>query len=647
MTISPHFIKILNKLQAFGLVIGVGVLVTVSGFSFFSNNLQLEAASIPYQTGTVNLDKYYLNGNSEVKTLTIAPGNLVTVRLKYNNTSPLPATNAVLTDSLPGPKFTYTPGSLKNCLINQNTCAPLSDTLVIGQNIVVSPSAGFYGYSNSAVTGNLEAGKQLYSHQVICSQTSGRQEAFYQTFNNTSIFVPSCASVGGGSAVVSYSSPSLLGNRYLHQTICTYPGGETEIFENSINNSLAFTPSCSQLTGAPVVSSSATLDFLGNRYLHQTICNQPSGEKEIFTQAVNSSPTFVPNCTVLAGGSSVSSSQTIDLYSNTNASGYIEYSIKANIDPDPNSAINVDIGNYGVNPQLSSSDFTSFSDTTMLNSLSVKVFCDTLNPTGAQRNLTLSDAEVRAGQDFRCNYLASLCPVVFNDLNSNGIFDGSDTLIPGTQVQLQTPDGTTTYDTKVTTSGAICFPELLHGNQYRLNLSTPPPGNSTTGGNFKTQLINYQSSTQNVFFGYTNGTLILNVPPSVTLPSISVSNKETTTTTAISPIQVIDTRPANAGWTLTATVNNFVAAAANNATIPVANKFTNSPGSVTTNSGQTGGIGIGNVKTISSTADPISIFSGSVGSSLGDYQISSTISLQVPPFSLAASYQTLYTYTII
>ena len=505
--------------------------------------------------------------------------------------------------------------------------------------------AGFYGFSDSAAKGNFEHGRLKYLHQTTCSQSSGRNESFIQSFDNTSIFAPSCAIVSGSSTVQNFSTSSILGQRYIHQTTCLFAGGEKEIFTQSVDNSSTFTPSCSGLTGSSL-DSSATLDLFGQRYLHQTICTQSSGEKEIFTQSVDKNPIFTPSCATLSG-STLSNSSTIDLLDSSNASGYVEYQMKSNTVEDYKSALNVDIGDYGFNVISTSTSFVTVTDI-MANSLSLKVFCDLISPLGGERNLSLSDAELRAGQDFRCNYLASICPIVFDDVNTNGKYDALiDALTSGVLVQLQSLDGLVTYSSITTGITTQCFPNLLHGRTYKVNIPVSPTGTSTTGGNFKNQTISYKDTAKNVEFGFSNGFLILNVPASVDLPQIVVASKPQDTSTTINPIQVIDTRSANPGWTLTATVADFTSKAITGAVLPVANAFKNTPGSITINNGQSNGISIGDLRIVTSTADIMNIFNGSVGNSKGDYQISTNITLTVPSLSRATTYQTLYTYTII
>ncbi len=55
--------------------------------------------------------------------------------------------------------------------------------------------------------------------------------------------------------------------------------------------------------------------------------------------------------------------------------------------------------------------------------------CDYLDPSNATRNLNLTDAELRADQDFRCKDIGEFCVQVFQDLNSDGIKNNSDSLL--------------------------------------------------------------------------------------------------------------------------------------------------------------------------------------------------------------------------
>ena len=627
------------NLLAVGSSTGSKVVSTNQGGSFNIN------AVPPLPSGSITFEKYYLNGTQEVKSLTTSPGDYITVRIKYNNTNAFSAKNVVINDVLPNTKFSYIPGSLKNCLIDDSTCLPIADSLFNGINFKSTVSTGFYGYPTNAFTGNFELGRLKYIHAVTCTQPSGAKEVFIQSIDNSSIFVPNCTPISA-SAVADYSNVALLGKRYLHQTTCFQANGEKEIFTQSIDNISSFTPSCASIAGS-TLNSSSTLDFLGKRYLHQTTCLQANGEKEIFTQSIDNISSFTPSCGEVSLSATVSSSSTIDLFDSANAKGYIQYQMKSNIFEQYTSSLNIDLGDYTSSVRSTSTSFLTVTDST-INNISLKVFCDSISPSPGERNISLSDAELRAGQDFRCNYQSSICPSVFEDLNANGIKDLNESNITNVLIQLQSTDGLTTYSTITTNTLTQCFNKLLHGRNYRINIPNPPTGSSTTGGNFKNELINYRSTQSQILFGYGTGSLYLNTPSAVTLPSLTVSTVETETSANINSIQVIDTRLSNPGWTLTATVNNFRSVLAMEALdIPIAGKFKSRPGTVTINSGQTQGIGIGDQKITTSVLDQMSIFSGNPGSSKGDFSINNNVTLTVPAYIKATSYTTDYVFTII
>ena len=610
-------------------------------------NIQVQAASTSFGSGQVYIEKFYLNNNIEVKSLITAPGDYITVRIKYSNSNSASALNSAITDTLPNSSFIYTSGTLKNCLISNLTCSTLSDSLFSGNNLTVSPSAGFFGNNNNASSGNLELGKKRYLHSTLCSTNNSDREHFLQSLNNSSIFTPSCSQVSGSSNVINYFNLDLLGNRYIYQTVCLQASGEKESFIQAVGNANSFTPSCSVLSGTATVDSNSVIDLLNQRYIYQTVCNQPSGNKELFIQGVGNINGFTPSCSSLGGSATIDSSLVIDTLETSNSAGFIEYEMKSTAVEDYASLSNTDIGNYGTNATLSSSEFTSITDTTMLESIALKVFCDTINPTGGERNLNLSDAEIRAGQDFRCNYQNSICPIVFEDQNTNGLKGISEPLITGVDVQLKSFDGNTVLATITSNNSAQCFQNLSHGRTYKVVVPLPPVGNNLTGGNTKDVYVNYRQSEIPVTFGYGFGSLVLNAPTSINFPSLTVSATPNDTTANIVPIQVIDTRLSNPGWSLSALVGNFNSSTVQAEPIPVANAFFNSPETVTVNDGQTGGINIGESKRITSATEAMSIFQGNQGQSKGNYSINSRVTLTVPAYIRATNYSTNYIFTII
>lgn len=647
----------LTKINSISRLKKLGLIVLV--FSLFFNllgqigntlnwtNIQVQAASTTFGSGQVYVEKFYLNNTSEVKTLVTAPGDYITVRIKYSNSNSASAINSTITDTLPNSTFNYISGTLKNCLLTSLNCSTLSDSLFSGNNLTVSPSAGFFGNNNNSSSGNLEFGKKRYLHSTLCSTSNSDREHFLQSINNSSIFTPSCSPVSGSSNVLNYFNLDLLGNRYIYQTVCLQASGEKESFIQGVGNANTFTPVCTSLSVTATLDSSSVLDLQNQRYLYQNVCNQPSGNKEIFIQGVGNTNGFTPSCSSLGGGATLDSSLVIDTLETNNSAGFIEYQMKSTAVEDYASLSNTDIGNYGTNATLSSTEFTSITDTTMLESIALKVFCDTINPTGGERNLNLSDAEIRAGQDFRCNYQSSICPTVFEDQNTNGMKDVSEPLISGVDVQLKSQDGNTVLATITSNNSSQCFQNLSHGRTYKVVVPLPPVGNNLTGGDTKDVYVNYRQSEIPVTFGYGFGSLVLNAPTSINFPGLTVSATPNDTTANIVPIQVIDTRLSNPGWSLSALVSNFNSSTVQADPIPVANAFFNSPETVTINDGQTGGINIGESKRITSATEAMSIFQGNQGQSKGDYSINSRVTLTVPAYIRATNYSTNYIFTII
>jgi len=593
--------------------------------------LPVFTSSTSFNDGQVSLSKVYVNGSSEVNTLEIGPGDVVKVRLKYNNNSAISAQNVNIQETLP-PGFTLVSSSIKNCLLGTK-CVSLGDSLVSGSTLNVAPLAGYFNYSNIATSSNLEFGKKAYLYSTVCTQGS-EKEIFEQNLGNSSLFLGDCSGTTAGLLSLT-NTLDLLGNRYLHQTTCTQTSGSKEIFIQSIDNSTSHTGDCSIAGGS--VSGTNTLDLLGNRYLHQTTCTQTSGSKEVFIQSIDNSTSHTGDCS--NAGGSISNTNTFDLLDRSRASGYVEYQMKSDLD--------IDLISYGTTATMTGNSFVNINEN-LGGSLVLRMFCENILPVNAQRSLTLSDAELRTDQDFTCNYNARLCPVVFQDIDSNGIKNGGDTFIDNTSVQLLASNQITVLDTLNYTSGVSpCFNSTVGGQTYYLKIPTPPTAASTTGGNTLIQYVSYNTGRRDVYFGYTSGELTLSTPASISLSSLQVSTTDTTSSGVVPDITVIDSRLGAPGWTLSATVNNFVATDSSNFTISVAGKLTNTPGTTLITNGNSTGVQPGNVKTVTSTVDPAPILSTSSGNGTGNYKVETGIDLIVPPFVRASAYNSSYIFTLI
>lgn len=275
------------------------------------------------------------------------------------------------------------------------------------------------------------------------------------------------------------------------------------------------------------------------------------------------------------------------------------------------------------------------------------VVCDTLFPNPATISANLTDAELRTDQNFECNYISRLCPDLFIDSNNNGSKDQGEGNYAGVTVQLLSIDETTIYQQiTVDATNNNCFFPLVNNRSYRLRVPNPPTPFSTTGGNSQDYTITNESGIVFIPFGYSTGTLNLEVPPSVTFPSRSTASISQTTDTNLNSIELIDTRLSQAGWSVTATVENFISSDTLS-TLQVSNAFTASPVTVRTISGSPNGISLSGQYTITSTTDQFSIISATPGFGTGTYEIDTNISLIVPPFTPAKNYESVIVVTVI
>ena len=198
----------LSLLKNSFVAIGITSLVVAGGLVGFDSieKDQKSAQAAPISgsstlggANSVSLNKKYMNGASEVETLSANSGSTVTVRVKYNNTGNRSVTDAQIKDSLPA-GFAYQTGSFKNCMtptVAEEACDSLNsankDTAfnnLIGGGL--SPVAGMYdaasgsatgGTAPSATSGLLEIGKKSKINLATCSYytTSGGGH-FFQSF---------------------------------------------------------------------------------------------------------------------------------------------------------------------------------------------------------------------------------------------------------------------------------------------------------------------------------------------------------------------------------------------------------------------------------------------------------------------------------
>jgi SdrD B-like domain/WxL domain surface cell wall-binding len=273
-------------------------------------------------------------------------------------------------------------------------------------------------------------------------------------------------------------------------------------------------------------------------------------------------------------------------------------------------------------------------------------------------DLNLGDAELRTDQNFTCAYNARICPIVFSDVNNNGTRETGELIFNGVDVDITNQSETTVIYQETTDNGEnACFAPLTDGTTYRVRVLNPGGSNwpspimtstgiNVTYPNIQEFEIDTQSGTILAEFGFSPGGITFNVPTSVTFPAITTKNTAENTTTIVNPIVVEDTRGVITNWTVTGVVENFESTDTQS-TIPVANKFTSEPGTISIINGSTNGITKGNNHTVTSTTNPFTVFSGSNNNGNGEYSISQSITLSVPEFTPAKSYESVITYTLI
>jgi SdrD B-like domain/WxL domain surface cell wall-binding len=319
----------------------------------------------------------------------------------------------------------------------------------------------------------------------------------------------------------------------------------------------------------------------------------------------------------------------------TRGYGFIEYKIKS---------VSTAVGLYGTNVTMTG----NFGTITAEAQRTIDIIgCGTRNPTNWQRNLTLGDAELRSDQDFTCNFTPKICPVVFNDLDNDGIQSVNETNVGGQTISLYREDGVTLVTTIVTNAaGTVCFDSIAGGGAiYKVENPNPITPYNTTGGNLKTVTIGSNDAITVVKFGFSSGTLALSVPVSVAFPASTTSSVTQTRCTEINPIQVTDTRGDQPGWSVTAVVDNF-ADLTNTKTLLVANKFRSEPGTLTVISGLSGPQ-VGNSKTVASPTDAFTLMSVGAGQGKGVYRLNQSICQILDPYTVSGDYRTIITFTII
>jgi hypothetical protein len=596
-------------------------------------------------------------------------------------------------DSIPA-GFSLVSGSVKNCY-SDLSCVNLNDNLFSSSNLNVAPLAGYYGYptDNTSTSGNLEIGRKKYVKVVSCNDTSGLGDEYipYTTDGSggtlgvsnlaSAVTLAQIQSSQSGYCTTSgstFSNGVLLarGNRYIQEIKCQSSTsvpyfGDWKIPLNlnpqgaslGINNtSTSLTQSDilysnpSYCTGTGQTFTSQTLDLLGKRYIHQIKCDDttyfgdmyiPSnsdGLGGVLGVSNNSTPLTLaqiqatdPSFCTGSGQSFESNIQ--DTLDTGKGYGYIEYRMTA---PSYGGIFGTDAsmsGGFSANAVTASGSFTI--------SVGTNLTCPYLMPAGGVRNVNLGDAELRADQDFTCNYTAKVCVNIFQDDNVNGIQDNGESRIAGVTIDLLTQDESSiVYNLISTSTGTQCFEPLQNNTIYRIRVMNPPTPYSTTGGDYQDVGVTYQSGIRSINFGYGTGSISLSAEHNVTLGNIQVSPNTQNICTVIHDIQVIDTRLNKPGWSVNATVNDFVDQSDSSNIITSAGRVQLTPQTLTVVGGSDAGVFPGQTKTISSTSDPAQVFSATSSNGNGTYKTNMQVCLSVPPFTKLGQYTTTVNFVV-
>ena len=325
-------------------------------------------------------------GTTWTDTVTAERGQQVLARLFYDTTKDTPVTGTSLTTQIPD-GFTYVPGTTRNVLAPGSNVATgtvgaetkavaVADSVWTGDNLQVSPSAGFNGESNASQTGILRNGIKRYLNLHECQVQNGQNAATYNVTTpswigvgtNTSNSADSSASCEGSLSGGYYVSGQnvepidLLGNRYLNLHECQVSNGRDSVTYNvttpnwigvgtNASNSADTTPACeNNLPGNYVIQGQTVqaLDLVGNRYVNLHECQVSNGSNSVTynvttpswigvgTNASNSADT-TPACENNLSGGYVIQGQTVqalDLLDTARGQGFIEFAFTSEI-PDP------------------------------------------------------------------------------------------------------------------------------------------------------------------------------------------------------------------------------------------------------------------------------------------------------------------------
>ncbi|WP_454729834.1 Ig-like domain-containing protein [Cellulosimicrobium protaetiae] len=273
--------------------------------------------------GTTTNLLYSVNGGAWSETVTAQRGDTVTARLFYDTTKDSTVTGASLTTQIPD-GFTYVPGSTRNVLApgsdvatgavsSETKAAAVADSVWSGDQLQVSPSAGFNGESNASQSGVLRNGVKRYLNLHQChwnspTTYSDRIVSWVPTPNgwhSAGSNVKNAADTAGNcstdpASTLTFNADQsralaldLLGNRYLNLVQCQWanPNDSADRIVSAVPTPNGWQAAHTGMANAPATAANCTtaaestwalnvnqtavrpLDLLTGRYVNLTQCH--------------------------------------------------------------------------------------------------------------------------------------------------------------------------------------------------------------------------------------------------------------------------------------------------------------------------------------------------------------------------------------
>lgn len=357
--------RTLRKVAQAVAVAGVCAGLTLSGTS-------AAVASPAAGDGTQSNLLYSVDGGSTwSESVTAQRGQQVLGRLFYDSTKNIALTGTSLTTAIPD-GFSYVPGSTRNVLApranaatgavgTETKTATVADSVWSGNNLRVSPSAGWYGESTGSQSGFLRNGVKRYLNLHQCGWLDAPQKNTVTSWTwNTSTNVSNtqdttlgCGDYSGRprareSGVTGFD---LLGTRYLNLDQCAWWNEPTHNTVTSVlwgaqsqmANSASTAVNCityDQHTAADERAGRA-LDLVSNRYVNLRQCawwdatNENTVTSLVWrsgTNASNSANSF-GSCETYPGTprppANEAGTRSLDLLDTARGTGFIQFAFRS------------------------------------------------------------------------------------------------------------------------------------------------------------------------------------------------------------------------------------------------------------------------------------------------------------------------------